>query len=198
MVQPWDYFHAPGASGLTVENYLSRTENGTGNPSSGANTLYAQPWFTGDLPLSVASFGIRVTTAGAANVDLAVYEATSERDIYPSNRIWQSATPISYAVVGPVLLAVAQSFAAGKLYWFVTNTDGGAGAHTCAFNGQALNFPAGVLGWLTAGSVGATTLTVARSYASGMPPTFPVGAAPIGGSLAANRVAPAIIIVPQP
>lgn len=201
MVQPWDYFHAPGAGpgvGLTVENYLSRTEDGTGNPSSGANTMYAQPWFTGDLPLNVASFGLRVTTTGLANVDLAVYEATSERDVYPSNRIWQSATPINYGVLGSVLRAVAQSFAAGKLYWFVTNTDGGTGAHSCAYTSFALNYPAGVLGWLTSGSVGATTLTVARSYASGMPATFPAGAAPIGGAGFVNRVAPAIIVVPQP
>jgi hypothetical protein len=206
MVQPWDYFHVPPLDpgepgfGLVVENYLSRTENGTGNPSSGANTLYAQPWFTGDLPLNVASFGLRVTSIGTAKVDLAVYEATSERNIYPSNRIWQStlANEIVYGSTGAVLRSVAMSFAAGKLYWFVTNTDGGSGAHTCAFNGQALNFPAGVLGWLTSGSVGATTLTVARSYASGMPATFPAGAAPIGGSGFVNRVAPAIIVVPQP
>lgn len=201
MVQPWDYMHLPGAgpgAGLTVENYLSRTENGTGNPSSGANTLYAQPWFTGDLPLNVASFGLRVTTVGLANVDLAVYEATSERDIYPSNRIWQSSTPINYGVLGPVLRTVAQSFAAGKLYWLVTNTDGGTGAHASAFTGLALNFPAGVLGWLPASSTGANTLTVASSYAAGMPATFPAGAAPIGGAGFVNRVAPAIIVVPQP
>ena len=210
MVQPWDYFHTPntGHPGnlLTVESYLSRTENGTGNPSSGPNVMYAQPWFTGDVPLNVASFGLRVTTVGAAKVDLAVYEAKGERDIYPGNLIWQSSSApeilpnneVLYGSLGPVLKAVAQSFAAGKLFWFVTNTDGGTGAHTCAFTGQVLNYPAGVLGWLPASSVGANMLTVARTYTAGMPATFPAGAAPVGGAGGVNRVAPAIIVVPQP
>lgn len=203
MVQPWDYFQAPGSlPALAVESYLSRTENGTGNPSSSPNQMYAQPWFTGDVALNVASFGLRVTGVGTAKVDLAVYEAQSERDIYPGNRIWQStlANEIVYGSTGAVLRSVSlpMSFAAGKLYWFVTNTDGGSGSHICAFAGQALNYPAGVLGWIPASAVGATMLRVARTYALGMPATFPAGAAPVGGAGFVVATAPAIIVVPQP
>jgi hypothetical protein len=196
MVQPWDYIHRPGESGLTVESYASRTENGTGNPSSGPNVLYAQPWFTGDLAMAVASFGLRVTSLGTANVDLAVYEAKGVRDIYPGNRVWLAGSPINYGSVGTVLRTVAQSFDAGKLYWIVTNTDGGTGAHTSALNGQALNLPAGVLGYLPATTVGANMLSVARTYGLGLPTTFPAGAVPVGGAGFAVRTAPAIIIVP--
>lgn len=203
MVQPWDYFQAPGSlPTLVVESYLSRTENGTGNPSGAPNQMLAQPWFTGDVPLNVASFGVRVTTIGTAKVDLAVYEAKGERDIYPGNRIWQStlANEIVYGSTGAVLRSVSLplSFAAGKLYWFVTNTDGGTGEHTRAFAGLVLNYPAGVLGWLPAVSLGANMLAVARTYGDGMPATFPSGATPIGGATTFSGAAPAIIVVPQP
>lgn len=196
MVQPWDYIHMPGSSGLTVESFLSRTEHGTASVASGPNALLAQPWFTGDIDMAIASLGVRVTATGTGNVDLAIYEAISERDVYPGNRVWQSPLAIPYSATGAILRTVAQSFTAGKLYWLVTNADGGSGSHVVAFAGQALTFPAGVLGWLTTDQRGANMLRVARNYADGMPAVFPAGAVPVAGPLSAQQSAPAIIVVP--
>lgn len=199
MVQPFDYMHKSGNSGLVLQNYAMRPDNGGANPASVPNRMLAQPFFTGDLPRALAQIGLNCTGIGLANVKIAIYDCLSTRDIYPRNRLHDLGS-VNLAATGQRLLPAAITLAAGKLFWLVTNTDGGTGQYTTLASGNESSAPVGVVGVFISGTTTSASqlsmgLSVARSFVAepGFPATFPVGATPVqgGGSQAAIILDPA-------
>lgn len=179
MVQPFDYMHKSGNSGLTLQNYAARLGGGGGSASALPNTLLAQPFFTGDLPLTLAQIGINCTGTGTGNIQIGIYDCLSTRDIYPRNRL--SFGSVAYSATGPLLTSASITLAAGKLFWLVTNTDGGSGSNSTVVDGtNEITLPVGVAGLVLPGAATeanqvALGLFIAAAY--GPPPaTFPAGA----------------------
>jgi hypothetical protein len=199
MTQPFDYIHKSGNSGLVIQNYATRVSVTGANPASVPNQLLAQPFFTGDLPLVLAEMGVNCTSTGTANVKMAIYDCLATRNIYPRNLLHDLGA-ITLAATGPRMAASVITLAAGKLFWLVTNTDGGTGGYSgLTPSNTAFNAPVGVLGLHITGSTTASNelamgLTVARSFGASpvFPAIFPAGAVTVGGS----THAPAIILSP--
>lgn len=200
MVQPQDYIHYPGESGLTIYNYVHYDgATTTGNASIGNNIMYVRPWFpAGDLPMTIESIGIKVTTSGSAVVAIGIYESKSERNIYPGNLLLDVTAGgyIQYSSVGHQTKPASITFEAGKMYWVATRTSGGVGQHRCAFNGVTPTVPAGVLGATNGVSDvgGNSALSIAYAFSASMPAQFPTGSTLVRGY---NESAiPAIFFIP--
>jgi len=170
--------HKSGLGGLSLVNFATRTTAGVGTASTHDGSIYAQPFFTGDLPLLVESMGIVVSTAGTAKLKLAIYECFSSRNLYPDARL-ADLGELSYGVLGTTLLPAGLTLAAGTMYWLAVLYDAGTGAHQSTSDNNDDTLPSGPLGLVVgAGSSGtaATGLAVVQAYASGLPATFPAGA----------------------
>lgn len=196
MVQPFDYMHKSGNSGLTLQNYAARLGGAGGGASALPNVLLAQPFFTGDLPLTLAQIGIDCTAVGTGNIQIGIYDCLSTRDIYPRNRL--SLGSVDYSATGPRLTSASITLAAGKLFWLVTNTDGGSGTNSSVVSANEITVPVGVVGLVLPGAAtGANTvalgLFIARAYGLGLPATFPAGADKRNNQFGAY---PAIILDP--
>jgi hypothetical protein len=188
MVQPFDYMHKSGLAGLVLQNYAARPDSSVGNPFSVPNLLRAQPFFTGDLPLALAQIGLNCSSIGLAKIKIAVYDCLSTRDVYPRNLL-HDLGEVDLAATGPRMLPAAFTLAAGKLFWLVTNTDGGTGQYTSVASNNEASVPVGLLGTFISGPTTSSTglsmgLSVARAYAAAptFPATFPAGAVPIAGA----------------
>ena len=207
MVQPFDYIHNPGlvdprtaAPYLTLQNYAARPDNTSGNPSSLINTLLAQPFWTGDEPLSITALGINCQTAGTATLRIAVYDVPSTRNLYPGNLLHDFGV-VDYAATGVRLASLSVTLPANQMFWIVTNTPGGTGQHVGVTSSNEITLPSGPLGIVVSSpasvsSQAAVGLFVASTYVAPptpMPATFPAGAATRNN---ASSVYPAIVIVP--
>jgi len=195
MVQPFDYMHKSGNSGLTLQNYAARLDFASGDANALPGTLLAQPFFTGDLPLTLAQIGIDCTAVGTGNIQIGIYDCLSTRDIYPRNRL--SLGSVDYSATGPRLTSASITLAAGKLFWLVTNTDGGSGTNSSVVSANEITVPVGVVGLvLPSAATGANQvalgLFIAAAYGP-LPATFPAGAATRNNQFGAY---PAIILDP--
>jgi len=199
MVQPFDYIHKSGTLGTfatALQNYVARPDGSGGNPSSLTDTLLAQPLWTGDEPLSITALGINCN-AGTATMQIALYDVPSTRNLYPGNLLYDFGV-VDYSVSGVRLASLSVTLPANKMFWIVTNTPGGTGSHSAVCSSNEVTLPAGPLGIVvtsptSVSSAAAVGLFVSRSFALGMPATFPVGAATRNNQFG---VYPAIVIVP--
>jgi len=189
VVQPFDYMHKSGTAGLTLQNYAARPDLIVGNPSSLPDTLLAQPFWTGDEPLSIAGLGINCTSTGTATIQIALYDVPSTRNLYPGNLLHDFGV-VNYSATGVRLASLSVTLPANKMFWLVTNTPGGTGQHAGVTSSNEVTLPAGPL---SVSSQAALGLFVSRSFALGMPATFPAGAATRNNQFG---VYPAIVIVP--
>lgn len=198
MVQPQDYMHKSGLAGLTIQNYAARPTHGTGTCTL-SNFMLAQPFFTGDEPLDLAGMGIYCSATGTANQRLGIYECTSTRNLYPGALLYDLGT-VTYGGTGERLASLAMTLAmtlpAGQMFWLVSLSDAGSGTHYSISSSNPSSVPSGVLGasGTSPPNTVATHLQVARTFASGLPATFPAGATVAGYSGAL----PAILLDPAP
>ncbi len=200
MVQPFDYIHKSGEAGLILQNYAARPDGATGNPSSLINTLLAQPFWTGDEPLSITDLGINCQTAGTATLRIAVYDVPSTRNLYPGNLLHDFGV-VDYAATGVRLASLSVTLPANQMFWIVTNTPGGTGQHVGLTSTNEITLPSGPLGTVVSSPASvsnqaAVGLFVASTYVAPptpMPATFPAGAATRNNI---SAVYPAIVIVP--
>lgn len=180
MVQPWDYIHKSGTAGLTLQNYAARFASSTGAPSTNPNVILAQPFFTGDLPLDLAGAGIYCSATGTGKQRLAIYGCTGVRNIYPTTKLYDLGE-LTYAATGARLAALAMTLPAGGLFWLATLADGGTGSHYSTDTSNPISMPSGVLGSVPFSGVNPPNIVgmcfeAARTYALGMPASFPAGA----------------------
>lgn len=207
MVQPFDYMHnsslpdpRTGLPYLTLQNYAARPDSAGGNPSSLINTLLAQPFWTGDEPLSITALGINCQTTGTATLRIAVYDVPSTRNLYPGNLLHDFGV-VDYAATGVRLASLSVTLPASQMFWIVTNTPGGTGAHVGVTSSNEITLPSGPLGTVvtspaSTSNAAAVGLFVASTYVAPptpMPATFPAGAATRNNQFG---VYPAIVIVP--
>jgi hypothetical protein len=211
MVQPFDYMHNPGLVDprtglpyLTLQNYAARPDSVSGNPASLINTLLAQPFWTGDEPLSITALGINCLTAGTtlpiATLRIAVYDVPSTRNLYPGNLLHDFGV-VDYAATGVRLASLSVTLPAGKMFWIVTNTPGGTGQHVSAVSSNEITLPSGPLGivvssFASVSNQAAFGLSFAATYVA--PPTAMPAAFPAGAVTRNNQfgVYPAIVIEP--
>lgn len=203
MVQPFDYMHKSGEAGLTLQNYAARPDSVGGSPSTLINTLLAQPFWTGDEPLSITALGINCTGTGttpAATLRIAVYDVPSTRNLYPGNLLHDFGV-VDYTATGVRLASLSVTLPANKMFWIVTNTPGGSGSHTSVTSSNEITLPSGPLGTVVSSPASvsnqaAVGLFVASTYVAPptpMPATFPAGAATRNNQFG---VYPAIVIEP--
>lgn len=207
MVQPFDYIHNPGlvdprtaAPYLTLQNYAARPDSVSGNPSTLIDTLLAQPFWTGDEPLSITALGINCTGTGTATLRIAVYDVPSTRNLYPGDLLHDFGV-VDYTATGVRLASLSVTLPANKMFWIVTNTPGGSGSHTSVTSSNEITLPSGPLGTVVSSPTSASTaaavgLFVASTYVAPptpMPATFPAGAATRNNQFG---VYPAIVIEP--
>ena len=206
MVQPFDYIHKSGTLGTfatALQNYAARPDATGGNPSSLINTLLAQPFWTGDEPLSITALGINCLTAGTtgiATLRIAVYDVPSTRNLYPGNLLHDFGV-VDYAATGVRLASLSVTLPANQMFWIVTNTPGGTGQHAGVTSSNEVTLPSGPLGTVVSSPASVSNqaalgLFVASTYVAPptpMPATFPAGAATRNNNLG---VYPAIVIVP--
>jgi hypothetical protein len=197
MVQPFDYIHKSGTAGLTLQNYAARPDSVGGNPSSLTDTLLAQPFWTGDEPLSIDGLGINCLSTGTATLRIAVYDVPSTRNLYPGNLLHDFGV-VDYTATGVRLASLSVTLPANQMFWIVTNTPGGTGQHAGVTSSNEITLPSGPLGTVVSSpasvsSQAALGLFVSRSFALGMPATFPAGAATRNNQFG---VYPAIVIEP--
>jgi hypothetical protein len=145
VVQPFDYIHKSGEAGLILQNYAARPDGATGNPSSLINTLLAQPFWTGDEPLSITDLGINCQTAGTATLRIAVYDVPSTRNLYPGNLLHDFGV-VDYAATGVRLASLSVTLPANQMFWIVTNTPGGTGQHVGLTSTNEITLPSSPLG----------------------------------------------------
>ena len=191
MVQPWDYLHKPGRSGLTVgENYIEKTSTLSGQ-SVGNNILRVQPLWVGDEPLRVLKLGFRANnTQATLGVKLGIYAVTSESNIYPADLVYDFGT--AAWVTGPNWTPDGDVTLQPGMYWAASLHNDAGPIGQWVSSGE----------WVTANVLGMSQgnnqyvtygLQVARTYALGFPVTFPAGAT---GDIAANNRNPGILIEP--
>lgn len=200
MVQPFDYIHKSGTAGLTLQNYAARPDSVGGSPSSLPDTLLAQPFWTGDEPLSITGLGINCQTAGTATLRIAVYDVPSTRNLYPGNLLHDFGV-VDYAATGVRLASLSVTLPANQMFWIVTNTPGGTGQHFGAASSNEVTLPSGPLGTVVSSPASVSNqaalgLFVASTYVAPptpMPATFPAGAATRNNQFG---VYPAIVIEP--
>jgi hypothetical protein len=197
MVQPFDYMHKSGTAGLTLQNYAARPDSVSGNPSSLTDTLLAQPFFTGDEPLSIDGLGINCLSTGTATIQIALYDVPSTRNLYPGDLLHDFGV-VDYSATGVRLASLSVTLPANKMFWIVTNTPGGTGGHSAAPSSNEVTLPSGPLGIVVSSPTSVSNqaalgLFVSRSFALGMPATFPAGAATRNNQFG---VYPAIVIEP--
>lgn len=200
MVQPFDYIHKSGEAGLTLQNYAARPDSAGGNPSTLIDTLLAQPFWTGDEPLSITALGINCLATGTATLRIAVYDVPSTRNLYPGNLLHDFGV-VDYAATGVRLASLSVTLPANKMFWIVTNTPGGTGQHAGVTSSNEITLPSGPLGTVVSSPASVSNqaalgLFVASTYVAPptpMPATFPAGAATRNNQFG---VYPAIVIAP--
>lgn len=166
-------FRQAGTSPLEVwyvANLGGATALTTGAPT--ANVLRAMPFIAPARGGTLDRLAFNVTTLLAGNARLALYEATSDSNIYPSARRFVSAANISTGSAGVKSETISVALTPGRLYWIALVTSAAPTLRCLAVGGVSpLLGLSSALG--TAPNVG---LSVAFSFAA-PPDPFPSGAA---------------------
>lgn len=86
LVEPFDYAHKSGNSGVTLDNAAEYTSSlaQTFNGGQHANVLRAVPRYVGVKGLRLGVLEWSVSSPGDADVRLGVYTATSTKNLYPA------------------------------------------------------------------------------------------------------------------
>jgi hypothetical protein len=190
MLSPWNYTHAPGNNGVTLNQTrwnLCGYATTTGSPT--ANTIEAVPFACGGN-LTISSLLVELVSGGSAgSARLGIYRNTSPSVLYPSTLVGQLEFSFLGADAGYTggSLPSAVTLDDG-LFWLAILPSVSKAMRTRLFQISGQNLPRMLLGYPSpfANTPPLRSITGAATYGP-LPSTFPAG-----GTTANNSAAPFI------
>lgn len=173
----WEaYKHIPAGGGLTMWHWAGIATQGvlaaTYDFAGAAGTDYAVPFVAPQRGGTLDRLGFDNGTLGTFNVRVAVYNATSDSNFYPSSLIVDSGAISTGGTTGLKSATVSAALTGGKLYWLALNAASGIDIRGIPAD-QVRPF----LGTSTSlARDGYTHLSVTRAHAA-FPSTFTAGGA---------------------